>query len=113
MRRLDPVGEIAETPGETFLSEIREQPAALTRLLETVEDIETVARSIAARPPRLVRMVAHGSSDNAATYGVYAFGLLPGWTAVRDSISLSVYYDVELDLRDSLVIGLSQSGFTP
>ena len=35
-----------------------------------------------------VRMVGHGSSDNAASYGVYAFGLLPGWTALRDSISL-------------------------
>ena len=33
-------------------------------------------------------MVGHGSSDNAASFGVYAFGLLPGLTAVRDSISL-------------------------
>ena len=38
-------------------------------------------------------MVGHGSSDNAASYGVYAFGLLPRWTAVRDSITLTVHYD--------------------
>jgi glucosamine--fructose-6-phosphate aminotransferase (isomerizing) len=44
---------------------------------------------------------------------VYAFGLLPGWTAVRDSISLVVYYGAELDFSDSVVIGLSQSGETP
>ena len=37
-------------------------------------------------------MVGHGSSDNAASYGVYAFGLLAGLTAIRDSISLTVYY---------------------
>jgi glucosamine--fructose-6-phosphate aminotransferase (isomerizing) len=58
-------------------------------------------------------MVGHGSSDNAASYGVYAFGLLPGWTALRDSISLSVYLGAEIDLRGSCVIGLSQSGRTP
>jgi glucosamine--fructose-6-phosphate aminotransferase (isomerizing) len=58
-------------------------------------------------------MVGHGSSDNAASYGVYAFGLLPGWTALRDSISLTVYYGARLDLSGSTVLGLSQSGRTP
>ena len=43
-------------------------------------------------------MVGHGSSDNAASYGVYAFGLLPRWTAMRDSITLTVHYDTPLDL---------------
>jgi glucosamine--fructose-6-phosphate aminotransferase (isomerizing) len=60
-----------------------------------------------------MRMVGHGSSDNAASYGVYAFGLLPGWTALRDSISLTVYYGAKLDLSSSTVIALSQSGRTP
>jgi glucosamine--fructose-6-phosphate aminotransferase (isomerizing) len=59
-----------------------------------------------------VRLVGHGSSDNAASYGVYAFGLLPGWTALRDSISLSVYYGAEVDVASSAVIALSQSGRT-
>jgi hypothetical protein len=58
-------------------------------------------------------MVGHGSSDNAASYGVYAFGLLPAWTALRDSISLSVYYGAEIDLRGSCIVALSQSGETP
>jgi glucosamine--fructose-6-phosphate aminotransferase (isomerizing) len=58
-------------------------------------------------------MVAHGSSDNAASYGVYAFGLLAGRTALRDSISLTVYYGAELDFAGSTVIALSQSGRTP
>jgi glucosamine--fructose-6-phosphate aminotransferase (isomerizing) len=43
---------------------------------------------------------------------VYAFGLLPGWTALRDSISLTVYYDAALELGNSLVLALSQSGQT-
>ena len=58
-------------------------------------------------------MVGHGSSDNAASYGVYAFGLLPRWTAMRDSITLTVHYDTPIDLSGSMVIGLSQSGQTP
>jgi fructoselysine-6-P-deglycase FrlB-like protein len=58
-------------------------------------------------------MVGHGSSDNAASYGVYAFGLLPRWTALRDSITLTVYYRTPLDMSGSTVIALSQSGRTP
>ena len=102
--------EAVPEPGVQFLAEIREQPAALRRLLEHRAEF----RDVAARAPAgLVRMVAHGSSDNAASYGVYAFGLLAGRTALRDSISLTVYYAAELDFADSTVIALSQSGRTP
>ena len=48
-----------------------------------------------------MRMVGHGSSDNAAAYGVYAFGLQPRWTALRDSITLTVHYGSALDLSTS------------
>ena len=100
-------------PGSLLLREIREQPAALTRLLEHRAEYEAVARLARDRGVNIVRLVGHGSSDNAASYGVYAFGLLPGWTAFRDSISLSVYYGSEVDLHDSCVVALSQSGRTP
>jgi len=97
--------------GSLLLREIREQPRALERLLENTEAFEEAAARAARQP--LVRMVGHGSSDNAASYGVYAFGLLPAWTALRDSISLSVYYGAEVDLGGSTVVALSQSGRTP
>ena len=100
-------------PGELFLGEIREQPEALLRLLEQEAEFEAVTKTMRERRPAVVRLVGHGSSDAAASYGVYAFGLLPGWTAMRDSISLTVYYDAKLDLSDSVVIALSQSGETP
>ena len=96
-----------------MLAEIREQPAAIRRLLEHEDAVREVAARLTWSPPPVVRMVAHGTSDNAATYGVYAFGLLPGWTALRDSISLTVYYDAEIDIAGQPVIGLSQSGETP
>src|SRR5918995_1369997 len=79
----------SEPAGSRLLAEIRERPGAL------------------------VRMVGHGSSDNAASYGVYAFGLLPRWTALRDSITLTVYFRSGPDLSGSTVVALSQSGRTP
>ena len=99
-------------PGARFLAEIYEQPAALRRLVEHEKEFARVAAA-ARRAQPLVRFVGHGSSDNAATYGVYAFGLLAGWTALRDSITLSVYYGAEVDVSGSTVLGLSQSGRTP
>lgn len=103
----------APAAGSRFLGEIREQPDALLRLLEHAPEYARVAEEITARATTTIRMVGHGSSDNAASYGVYAFGLLPGWTALRDSISLTVYYGANLDLSSSTVLGLSQSGRTP
>jgi glucosamine--fructose-6-phosphate aminotransferase (isomerizing) len=99
--------------GEQFLAEIHEQPEALVRLLEHGGEYAAAGRALARRCPKVVRLVGHGTSDAAASYGVYAFGLLPGWTATRDSISLTVYYDAPLDLSDSVVVALSQSGETP
>jgi glutamine---fructose-6-phosphate transaminase (isomerizing) len=100
-------------PGQLFLAEIREQPQAVLRLLEHESEFEAVSQAMIERSPTVVRLVGHGSSDAAASYGVYAFGLLPGWTAMRDSISLTVYYDAKLDLSSSVVVALSQSGETP
>jgi glucosamine--fructose-6-phosphate aminotransferase (isomerizing) len=108
-----PLDEPSDVVGALLLSEIREQPAVLERLLGHAAEYEAVAAEARRRGTSIVRMVGHGSSDNAASFGVYAFGLLPGWTALRDSISLSVYYGAEVDLRGSSVLALSQSGRTP
>jgi len=99
--------------GTIYRAEIEEQPAALERLLTHDAEIAELAAFVRGQGRRLIRMVGHGSSDNAASYGVYAFGLLPNWTAMRDSITLTVHYDSPLDLSSSVAIGLSQSGRTP
>src|SRR6184192_876141 len=90
-------------PGGLFLAEIKEQPEALLRLLDQGAEFDAVTKVMRARLPSVVRLVGHGSSDAAASYGVYAFGLLPGWTALRDSISLSVYYRADVDFGRSAV----------
>ena len=99
--------------GEVMLSEIREQPLALLRLLDQERELETITTALARRSPSVVRLVGHGTSDNAASYGIYVLGLLPGWTALRDSISLTIYYGASIDFGGSGVIALSQSGRTP
>jgi len=99
--------------GERFLAEIREQPDAIRSMLAYDREFALVARTMHERGASLVRMVGHGSSDNAASYGVYAFGLLPRWTALRDSITLTVYFRRGPDLSGSTVVALSQSGQTP
>ncbi len=109
----EPIAAIAPEPGARFREEIREQPDALLRLLETESEFARVGAEMRERGATTIRMVGHGSSDNAASYGVYAFGLLPGWTALRDSISLSVYYGAELDMSGCTALALSQSGRTP
>jgi len=103
----------ATEAGARFLEEIRQQPDALVHLLDAAPEFERVAAEMLARGATTIRMVGHGSSDNAASYGVYAFGLLPHWTALRDSISLTVYYGAELDMSGCTALALSQSGRTP
>ena len=103
----------SEPAGTRFLAEIREQPDALLALLEHEAEFARAAAAMRERSGPLVRMVGHGSSDNAASYGVYAFGLLPRWTALRDSITLTVYFDSGPELSGSTVLALSQSGRTP
>jgi glucosamine--fructose-6-phosphate aminotransferase (isomerizing) len=67
-----------------MLAEFREQPGAIRRLLDREDAVRAVAARLTGAPPPVVRLVAHGTSDNAATYAVYSFGLLPRWTAMRD-----------------------------
>jgi glucosamine--fructose-6-phosphate aminotransferase (isomerizing) len=105
--------ELQPAAGSRFLAEIGEQPQALLRLVEQEAEFKRVAALVRERRASTIRMVGHGSSDNAASYGMYAFGLLPGWTALRDSISLTVYYGAELDMSGCTVLALSQSGRTP
>ena len=108
----EPSSRSEPAAGERFLAEIREQPAVLLALLAHDAEFARVAAEMHERGA-LVRMVGHGSSDNAASYGVYAFGLLPRWTAIRDSITLTVYFGATPDLSRSTVVALSQSGRTP
>jgi glucosamine--fructose-6-phosphate aminotransferase (isomerizing) len=91
--------------------EILEQPAVLGQLLrEGPKQVEAIARRLRDKPPRFVLIAARGTSDNAATYGKYMLGAINGLAVGLAAPSLITVYKHRIDLRDALVIGVSQSG---
>ena len=63
------------SPKSQFLTEILEQPAALSRLLsEGREPTERAAAKIKEFGPEWALIAARGSSDNAARYAQYLLG---------------------------------------
>ncbi|MET7638388.1 SIS domain-containing protein [Streptomyces sp. NPDC005438] len=101
-------------PGHLMAGELAEQPAVLRRLLdEGAADIRRTAERIAERGPRFVLLTARGTSDNAALYAKYLLEVLLGKPCGLTSMSTTTAYQADFDLRDCLVITVSQSGGSP
>ena len=91
--------------------EIYEQPKDLARLLENKsQDVARIAAELQSRSIRFVVVAARGTSDNAARYAKYMLGAFKRVPVALAMPSLYTLYDQPLDLRDGLVIGISQSG---
>jgi len=94
-----------------MLEEIRQQPAVLTRTLAAeARHIEKFKNAIAARRPKLIVLAARGTSDNAAQFGRYLLEITTGIPVSLAAPSIYTLYNVAVDFRDALVIGISQSG---
>ena len=101
-------------PGTLMRQEIAEQPDVLARLAdEGRADIAAVARTVAARAPRFVLFAARGTSDHAALYAKYLVEVSLGLPAGLASPSTLTAYGARPDLRDVLVVAVSQSGGSP
>ena len=98
--------------GTGMAADIAEQPEVYERLLgaERAAAIEVVARQIAERRPRHVVFTARGTSDHAALYAAYLVEIRLGIPAGLASPSSVTVYGARPDLRDALVVGVSQSG---
>jgi glucosamine--fructose-6-phosphate aminotransferase (isomerizing) len=92
--------------------EIAEQPAVLERLLNTI-DLAQLAGMLRVRPPRFAVIAARGSSDNVARYAQHVLGRFCGIPVALATPSLLTLYHSPPELRDALVIGISQSGASP
>lgn len=91
--------------------EIFEQPGVLTKLIEAEEDkAAQVAEEIRRHDVRFILIAARGSSDNAAIYGKYLFAALNRLPVALATPSLFTIYCSPPNLKDALVIGISQSG---
>jgi glucosamine--fructose-6-phosphate aminotransferase (isomerizing) len=93
-------------------TDIAEQPAGYERLLtaEHADAIAAVAGQIARWQPRHVVFTARGTSDHAALYAAYLTEIRLGIPAGLASPSVVTLYGARPDLRDALVVGVSQSG---
>jgi len=94
--------------------EIREIPAATQRMLHgSREVIERTTAELRQTNPRFISTVARGSSDHAATYFKYAAELTLGLPVASVGPSIASIYGAELQLENSVCIGISQSGQSP
>ncbi len=101
-------------PGALFRAEVREQPDAVARLLgREAKRTKAFARSLLRHDLRFVLVAARGSSDNAARYAQYAFGIAASLPVALAAPSLSTLYGRPPRLRNALVVGISQSGRSP
>ena len=76
------------SPADDGRSDAQRDPRAAARAAAPARPgtwLGPITTALARRSPSVVRLVGHGTSDNAASYGIYVLGLLPGWTALRDS----------------------------
>jgi glutamine---fructose-6-phosphate transaminase (isomerizing) len=98
----------------TLQSEIFEQPGRLSALLDNQRsNVEKIARTIQERSIRWVFLAARGTSDNAGRYANYLLGAQNGLPLALATPSLFTYYNQPPQLKEALVVGISQSGQSP
>lgn len=91
--------------------EIREQPEVLSRLIERERaNVKRIAEKFRGRDIAYLTVAARGTSDNAAVYGKYLFGAMLRLPVALTAPSLYTMYHQPPDMRQSLVIAVSQSG---
>jgi len=94
-----------------MLEEIRQQPSAIERTLNAEWRRAEKARSyFEQHPPRLIVLAARGTSDNAAQFGRYLLEISTGIPVSLAAPSVSTLYRARMDLRDAVVVAISQSG---
>lgn len=93
--------------------EIAEQPAIVSHFIETqANHARQIAQDLQGRF-RYIVIAARGTSDNAARYAQYLFGVQHRRQVALATPSLYTMYDQAPDLSEGLVIGISQSGQSP
>jgi glutamine---fructose-6-phosphate transaminase (isomerizing) len=94
-----------------MLDEIRQQPEKLAATLAgEMRRVEKFRALMGRRKPRLVVLVARGTSDNAARFGRYLIEITTGIPVSLAAPSVQTIYGARMNYKDALVIGISQSG---
>jgi glucosamine--fructose-6-phosphate aminotransferase (isomerizing) len=94
-----------------MIEEIRQQPAALERTLKAErKNVEKLRKALESRRPRLIVLAARGTSDNAAQFARYLLEIETGIPVSLAAPSIQTLYARQVDLRETLVVAISQSG---
>src|SRR5262245_43391451 len=94
-----------------MLEEIRQQPEALQRTLAgEIRRVNRFRDLMQKRRPRMIVLVARGTSDNAALFGRYLLEITTGIPVSLAAPSIYTLYEARVDYRDALVVAISQSG---
>ena len=97
-----------------FREEIGQQPEIAARLLkESGPALNAIARAYAEQRPGGFVIAARGSSDHAADYGRYLFGMRQRALVSLAAPSMFTHYASPPRLEGQCVIGISQSGESP
>jgi glutamine---fructose-6-phosphate transaminase (isomerizing) len=94
-------------------AEIAEQPAVLAALAADPAQARDAGAFLRGRGPRFVLLAARGTSDHAALYAKYLVEVGLGVPAGLASPSTLTVYGARPDLRDVLLVAVSQSGRSP
>jgi glucosamine--fructose-6-phosphate aminotransferase (isomerizing) len=95
-------------------SELREQPAALERLIDRQTAAAYEIGTVFAREDvRYVLIASRGSSSNAARYAQYLLGRAHRVPVMFATPSLYTIYEQPPRLDGAVVVGISQSGASP
>ncbi len=97
-----------------MVRETRQAPQTVARLLSRERRrIAEIGRLIRATNPRVIVTCARGSSDHAAGYVKYCTEILAGIPVASIGPSVASLYHAPLDLRDGVLVAISQSGMSP
>ena len=92
-------------------SEIYEEPRVIEKILkDNIGIVERIKEYIKSRRISSVYVSARGTSDNASTIGKYLIESVLRFPTALSAPSLFTIYNTPPILKDSLVIGVSQSG---
>lgn len=94
--------------------EARETPDCIEKQWQhNLPVIRKICEQVKQKQPRCAMTIARGSSDHAATFAKYLLETQCGLVTATAAPSTVTLYQSQLHLKNSLVIGISQSGKSP
>ncbi|MCU4677354.1 SIS domain-containing protein [Catenovulum sp. 2E275] len=94
--------------------EARETPQLIkNQLIKNQKQAELLGENLRIKPPKFVYIIGRGSSDHAGVFAKYLIEIEAGVSVSHAAPSVASVYHKKLDLADTLVLAISQSGRSP